>query len=117
VELAAVAEEMGRACLPGPFLSTLTAAALVERAGNSEQRAKYLEPIATGQSKATVAFLEEGASWEPDQIRLKATRARGSFHLSGKKLFVPDSGIADLLICVARDGDSLTLLPVRRGAE
>ena len=32
VELAAVAEEMGRACLPSAFLSTLTAAALVERA-------------------------------------------------------------------------------------
>jgi len=117
VELAAVAEEMGRACLPGPFLSTLTAAALVERAGNSEQRAKYLEPIATGQFKATVAFLEESASWEPDEIKLKATRARGSFHLSGKKLFVPDAGIADLLICVARDGDSLTLLPIMRAAE
>ena len=31
VDLIAVAEEMGRACLPGPFLSTLWAAALIER--------------------------------------------------------------------------------------
>lgn len=117
VELAAVAEEMGHACLPGPFLSTLTAAALVERAGSAEQRAQYLEPIATGELKATVAFLEEGASWEPDEIKLKATRARGNLQLSGRKLFVPDAGIADLLICVARDGDDLALLPVMRGAE
>src|SRR5215212_2655688 len=33
VELAVVAEEMGRACMPGPFLSTLFAAALIARAG------------------------------------------------------------------------------------
>src|SRR5207253_5791266 len=44
VELAVVAEEMGRACLPGAFLSTVFAAALIERAGSREQRAKYLAP-------------------------------------------------------------------------
>jgi len=117
VELAVVAEEMGRACLPGAFLSTLTAAALVERAGSAEQCAKYLEPIAAGELKATLAFLEEGASWEVDEIKLKATREGGNFQLSGRKLFVPDAGIADLLICVARDGDGLVLLPVERDAE
>jgi alkylation response protein AidB-like acyl-CoA dehydrogenase len=117
VELAVVAEEMGRACLPGPFLSTLTAAALVDRAGSVAQRAKYLEPIAAGELKATVAFLEEGASWEVDEIKLKATREGGNFQLSGRKLFVPDAEIADLLVCVARDRDGLALLPVKRGAE
>jgi alkylation response protein AidB-like acyl-CoA dehydrogenase len=117
VELAVVAEEMGRACLPGAFLSTLTAAALVERAGSLEQRAKDLEPIAAGELKATVAFLEEGASWEVDKIKLKATREGGNFQLAGRKLFVPDAAIADLLICVARDGDGLALVPVERGAE
>ncbi|HEY8187264.1 MAG TPA: acyl-CoA dehydrogenase family protein [Pyrinomonadaceae bacterium] len=117
VELAVVSEEMGRACLPGAFLSTLTAAALVERAGSAEQRAKYLEPIATGKLKATLAILDDGASWEVDGITLKAARKGGNFQLSGRKLFVPDAGIAELLICVARDGDGLVLLPVERGAE
>src|SRR5437763_11792091 len=79
VELAAVAEETGRACLPGPFLSTLTAAALIARAGDAEQRAKYLAPIAAGELKATLAILEEGASWEVDGAGAytpKAARAR-----------------------------------------
>ncbi len=66
VELAVVAEEMGRACLPGAFLSNLFAAALVEHAGNDEQKSKYLEPIALGEKKATVAFLEASASWDLD---------------------------------------------------
>src|SRR5947209_6040593 len=91
VELAVVAEEMGRACLSGAFLSTLTAAALVARAGSLEQRAKYLEPIAAGELKATVAFLEEGASWEVDEIKLKATREGGNFQIAGRKLFVRDA--------------------------
>src|SRR5215216_4967425 len=117
VEMAAVAEEMGRACLPGAFLSTLFAAALVGRAGSDEQRAKYLEPIAAGELKATVALLEEGASWDADAVKLGAARGGGDFSLTGRKLFVPDAGVADLIVCVARDGDSLALLPVERGAE
>lgn len=118
VEIAAIAEEMGRACLPGAFLSTLTSAALIERAGNPEQRAKYLEPIAAGELKATIAILEDGASWDLNSIKLPAVRNRETFQLSGKKLFVPDAGVADLLICVARDGgNGLVLLPIERGAE
>ncbi|HWS89607.1 MAG TPA: acyl-CoA dehydrogenase [Pyrinomonadaceae bacterium] len=117
VEMAAVAEEMGRACLPGAFLSTLFASALVERAGSEEQRAKYLEPVAAGELKATVALLEEGASWDADTVKLRATRDGGGFTLYGRKLFVPDAGVADLIVCVARDGDSLVLMPVGRGAE
>ena len=118
VELAAVAEEMGRACLPGPFLSTLTAAALVERAGSAEQRAKYLEPIAAGELKATVALLEESANWEVDAVKLQATQGGRDLQLSGKKLFVSDADVADLLICVTRDGgNGITLLPLERNAE
>src|SRR6266853_589891 len=116
VELAVVAEEMGRACLPGAFLSTLFAAALIERAGSREQQAKYLAPVAAGELKATVAFLEEPADWDLDGVKLEANRRNGSFSITGRKLFVPDAGIADLLICVTRIGDTLALLPVERGA-
>jgi alkylation response protein AidB-like acyl-CoA dehydrogenase len=117
VEMAVVAEEMGRACLPGVFLSTFTAAALIERAGSAAQCAKYLEPIAAGELKATVALLEEGANWDLNAVKLKATREDGRFLVTGKKLFVPDSGIADLLICVARDGDNFALLPIECSAD
>jgi alkylation response protein AidB-like acyl-CoA dehydrogenase len=117
VELAAVAEEMGRACLPGAFLSTLMAAALIERAGNASQRAKYLEPLAAGELKATVAILEERANWDSNGVKLALTRGGGSFSVTGRKLFVPDAEAADMLICVAHSGDGLALLPVERGAS
>ncbi|HEV2903649.1 MAG TPA: acyl-CoA dehydrogenase family protein [Pyrinomonadaceae bacterium] len=117
VDLAVVVEEMGRACLPGAFLSTITAAAMIERAGSQAQRKRYLEPIAAGEVKATVAVLEENASWEPESFKLKAMRDGDLFILTGKKFFVPDADTADLLICVARNGDGLALLPVERGTE
>ncbi len=117
VELAVVAEEMGRACFPGAFLSNVTAATLIERGGSETQRTRYLQPMAAGEFKATIALLEESANWDPDSIKLKAKRNEEVFTITGKKLFVPDADTADLLICVARNGDGLALLPIARETE
>ncbi len=116
VDLIAVAEEMGRACLPGPFLSTLWAASLIERAGNEGQRKQYLEPISAGELKATVALLEESADWNADAVQLRAEKDGKEYRLRGAKHFVTDAAVADVIIVVARDGDDLVLLPVEKGA-
>jgi len=105
VDLAAIMEEMGRACMPGPFLSNLFATALIRAAGSSEQQKRYLEPIASGSLKATVAILEESASWDLDSIRMRT---------SGQKLFVGDAQVAGLILCIARAGDDLAVVPVER---
>ena len=117
IELAVVTEEMGRACLPGPFLSTFFAASLIERAGSQAQKSRYLEKIAAGELKATVALLESDAAWSTDAIAVKAERSNGDYKISGTKLFVPDAGVADVVICVARNGDGHLLLPVARETE
>src|SRR5215475_8266266 len=58
VDLVVVLEEMGRVSLPGPFFSTvcLGGLALLE-AGSGEQKQKYLPGVASGRTKATLAFL------------------------------------------------------------
>ena len=117
LDLAVVCEEMGRACLPGPFQATVFSSALIDRAASSEQKANYLEAIASGSMKATVAQLEETADWDLNAINLKALRDNGQLRVSGRKLFVPDAANADLLICVATTGESPVILPVRRGTE
>src|SRR5215510_6343452 len=117
VDLIAVSEEMGRACLPGPFLSTLWAAALIDRAGGEGQRKQYLEPIAAGDMKATVALLEEDADWNPESVQLRAEKEGKEFRLRGRKEFVTDAEVADLIICVARGNDGLVLAPVEKGAK
>ncbi len=117
VELAVVAEEMGHACLPGPFISTLWAAALIERAGSEGQRAQFLEKIASGELKATVALLEETADWNPAAVALHAEKSSKEYRLTGRKEFVTDAAVADLIIVVARGDEGLVFLPVNKGAS
>ena len=112
VELAVVAEEMGRACVPGPFLSTLWAAALIAEAGNDEQCRRYLQPIAEGGATATVALLERAASWDPAAVQFAAEADSDGIRLTGQKLFVGDAAAADHVICAARTGGDLVLAVV-----
>ncbi|MCI0338500.1 MAG: acyl-CoA/acyl-ACP dehydrogenase [Acidobacteria bacterium] len=117
VDLIAVVEEMGRACLPGPFLSTLWAAALIDCAGSEGQRKHFLEPISAGDLKATVALLEESADWNPEAVEVRAEREGKDYRLRGRKEFVTDAEVADLIICVARGNDGLVHLPVESKAQ
>jgi len=112
VELAAVAEETGRVCMPGPFLSTVFASAVLSRMGTELQRSRWLEPIASGEIKATVAILEETASWSLDAIQSRASPNGVSL----EKWFVPDADEADVILVVARSGDELVVIPVERNA-
>src|SRR6266404_8205521 len=80
VEMAATLEEMGRALLPGPFFSTvLLGGTLLDTEGVEGQKEKYLAPICRGEAKATVAFLEESASWDPSSVRLNASASGGGY--------------------------------------
>jgi alkylation response protein AidB-like acyl-CoA dehydrogenase len=100
VELAALAEEMGRALVPGAFLSNVLAAAAIHAAGSK----KYLAEIASGKTKATLALLESSAKWDLDSVQMPA--------LEGEKMFVPDAGIADVIVVAARDRGELALYSV-----
>ena len=110
VEMAVAFEEMGRALVPGAFLSTVAlAGSLIEKACSPEYRATRLRAICEGQSKATVALLEESAHWNPDAVTMAATPVEGGFKLTGEKLFVSDASVADCIVTVARVGLGLVL--------
>jgi alkylation response protein AidB-like acyl-CoA dehydrogenase len=101
VELILLMEEAGYALLPGPFFSTVALAApVIDALGTAAQKKKYLEPIASGQARATVALVEADGSWEASTLQLSATGDK----LTGAKLFVTDAAVADFIIVVARNG-------------
>jgi alkylation response protein AidB-like acyl-CoA dehydrogenase len=50
VELAILCEELGHAVAPSPFLSTVTAAAVIQAAGREAQRARWLPVLASGEA-------------------------------------------------------------------
>jgi alkylation response protein AidB-like acyl-CoA dehydrogenase len=116
VELAVVVEEMGRACIPGPFLATLWAATLLAHPGDSAQGTRYLEPILAGDLRATVAFLESGGAWDPWDVQLHVEAGAGAYRLNGRKVWVLDAADAGLIVCAGRHDDQLILLPVRSDA-
>jgi alkylation response protein AidB-like acyl-CoA dehydrogenase len=114
VEMAAALEEMGRALIPGPFISTvLLAGTLLDHAGSEEQKRKYLSAICRGEARSTLALLEQSASWDLDAVQLEAKAlAGGGYQLNGEKLFVSDAGIADFLLVAARIEGELAVLIV-----
>jgi alkylation response protein AidB-like acyl-CoA dehydrogenase len=61
VELAVLAEELGYACAATPFLSTATAAAVIQAAGTEAQRARWLPGLATGELTAGIGTRELAA--------------------------------------------------------
>jgi alkylation response protein AidB-like acyl-CoA dehydrogenase len=114
VELAVVAEEMGRACFPGPFLGTIWAASLVQAAA---PESKHLEGLASGAAKGAVALVEPDGGWNLADVQLEAKAAGGGYKLSGRKAFVVDGPTADVVVCAARSGDGLVLAAVPARAQ
>ncbi len=101
VELVLLMEEAGYALLPGPFFSTVAlAGAVIDAVGTSALKKKYLERIAGGQARSTVAFLEADGNWDPAHLQISATGGR----LTGTKLFVTDAAVADFIVVVAQNG-------------
>ena len=116
-ELEVVLEEMGAALLCSPFFATVVLAAQALIASADEAAcARYLPEIAAGRTIATLAAAEGPASWDPAMVAARAERTPAGWALSGKKSFVIDGAIADLVLVVARSTAGPGLFAVDRGA-
>ncbi len=103
LDLSILLEEAGRACLPGPFFSTVVLGGLpILDAGNEAQKQEYLPKIASGEIIFTLALTESSARYDAAAIAVKATANGDEYTLNGTKLFVPDADIADYMLVVAR---------------
>ena len=103
LDLVVLLEEMGRACLPGPFFSTVVLGGLtILEAGNTEQKKELLPKLAEGRLLLTLAITEESAKYTADGIQIRAKQSGNEFVIQGTKLFVPDAHVSDYIICAAR---------------
>jgi alkylation response protein AidB-like acyl-CoA dehydrogenase len=104
LDLAVLLEEMGRACLPGPFFSTVVLGGLsILDLDSEEQKQEYLPKLIRGEKIFTLALTEPGYNnYDASSVTVEATRDNGDYIISGTKLFVSDAHIADYLLCVAR---------------
>src|SRR5215469_1346778 len=110
VDLVVLMEEMGRAVMPGPFLSTvLLGGGAIAEAGSPLQRRQWLPQIIAGRAKAALAWTEPNLRWDAAGIGLAAHETAAGFTLSGNKLFVGDAHLADVIVIAARTRDGSTM--------
>jgi alkylation response protein AidB-like acyl-CoA dehydrogenase len=102
VEVAIVAEEMGRVIAPEPFVECVVlAGGLVSAAGTDEQRADVLGKVAEGQLVLGAALYEPGGRWSLAGGGVTAKLDGGGWALSGVKEPVLHGGRADAFVVSA----------------
>jgi alkylation response protein AidB-like acyl-CoA dehydrogenase len=102
--------------VPGPFLATLFAATLLAQACDPSAPSPALESIVAGDLRATVALLEPGNGWDPQDVQLRVELTGGEYRMSGRKVGVLDAADAGLIVCAGRDEDQLIILSLRPDA-
>lgn len=110
LELGIALEELGRQLAGGPLLATVCATLAILNGGSRADHELWLPGIASGDTLAGLAYLEEPA---PPGVAGVATEARPEgegFRLSGRKVLVLDAPTLDLLVVSARESAT-------RGAE
>lgn len=110
VDLAVLAEEFGRACVPGPWLTNTWGVTLLEAIGGTAATG-HLPKLIEGASKIAVCALEDDASWNLCADTMESRVATGQ--LNGHKQLVQHAGQAtSLLLPAVVDGDvGLILVP------
>lgn len=70
--------------------------------GTDEQKARWLEGMASGEVVASFALTEPGAGSNPSGLRTKAIRDGGDWVISGDKRFITNAPTAQLFVVFAR---------------
>jgi alkylation response protein AidB-like acyl-CoA dehydrogenase len=94
-------EEFGRALYPGPYFSSIVLALPVLMAANGWGLASG---VVGGERIATLAWAGPDGRFDVDPAPKLSWESGG---LGGERLFVPDLGVADLLIIVGSHADGL----------
>ena len=117
VEMGIAMEEMGRALLVSPFLSTaVLVPSLLAEAGDAAECAGVLPRIAAGELIASVALAEEDSARLPATIATSAGAIGDAWHITGYKRFVLDGQSAELFYVLAATDAGPAVFAVDAGA-
>lgn len=106
LDLVVLLEEMGHACLPGPYFSTVVLCGLTVLDAGGEAQKKLLPKIAGGDMIMAFALTEPSARYDASGVAMRAIRENGHYIISGTKLFISDADVAGTMLCVARTSGS-----------
>ena len=78
--------------------------------GSEEQRQKYLPGLASGDLIGCFGLTEPDAGSDPSSMKTTATKVKGGYSLSGSKMWISNSPIADVFVVWAKSkehGDAI----------
>ena len=94
-----VFEEMGRALVCGPFLSSaVLAVQALLASGDRDRCAELLPRIGDGSQIAALAFTDRLGRWNPADNAVLAQQRAGRWALTGSRRFVLDAWVADVIL-------------------
>jgi alkylation response protein AidB-like acyl-CoA dehydrogenase len=117
LDMAIVAEEMGRLVSPGPLVVTNVVAAALSEADNYAKHSAVVEALMSGEAVATWAVYEPGHGWDPAAAELTAAPDGDGYVLSGTKDRVESGDQADYLLTTVRTPEGLTQFLVPAGTS
>ena len=94
----------------------------IARWASPEQKARYLEPLISGEHVGALAMSEAGAGSDVVSMKLRADSVQGGYLLNGTKFWITNAPEADTLVVYAKtdpDGGSkgVTAFLVEKGME
>lgn len=105
--VALLGEELARAS-GGIAVTALVSAYMagphIVRWGTEQQRARYLPALAAGESVAAIAVTEPAVGSDVAGLASTARPAADGYVVNGRKMFITNAGLADVLIVAARTG-------------
>jgi glutaryl-CoA dehydrogenase len=75
--------------------------------GTEEQRKKYLPKLATGEWIGCFGLTEPNHGSDPGSMQTRAKKVSGGYSLSGAKMWISNSPIADVFVVWAKDGEDI----------
>jgi glutaryl-CoA dehydrogenase len=86
--------------------------------GSEEQRQRFLPRLAKGELVGCFGLTEPDHGSDPGGMKTRATTAPGGFRVSGAKMWITNSPIADVLVVWAKlDGGAIRGFILERGME
>jgi glutaryl-CoA dehydrogenase len=70
--------------------------------GSDEQRQKYLPRLATGEMVGCFGLTEPDSGSDPGSMRTRAAKVQGGYVLTGNKMWITNSPIADVFVVWAK---------------
>ncbi|RYE73475.1 MAG: acyl-CoA dehydrogenase [Oxalobacteraceae bacterium] len=101
VAMVGVNEELGKTITPFELPPDSPNLRMLLNTANAQQRERYLEPYARGETVSAIAISEPGAGADPSMLSTRAVRDGDDWILNGRKIWISRAAKADWTIVMA----------------